>query len=254
VHPILIIAILVLTLLGVWIFQTRQQRLSKDNFKWIAIVAVIVLALLAASGRVHWLGAIIAGLLASARSALPMLIRFFPFLHQQFQQSKQKQRFHEAGASGVDDNENISTVSTGILEMNLNHQTSEMNGRVIAGTFSGMQLNNLDLQQCTELREYCHQSDEQSAELLDAYLERRFGDNWQQQTKQGYEHHSSQSPTNSGNMGKEEAYEVLGIPSEASKEEIISAHRKLMQKCHPDRGGSTYLATKLNQAKDCLLG
>lgn len=54
-------------------------------------------------------------------------------------------------------------------------------------------------------------------------------------------------------MTSEEARKVLGLEEHASKEEIIEAHRKLIQKIHPDRGGNDYLAAKINQAKDYLL-
>lgn len=54
-------------------------------------------------------------------------------------------------------------------------------------------------------------------------------------------------------MTCEQACEILGIEASAKRGEIIEAHRKIMQKVHPDRGGSDYLAAQVNQAKDLLL-
>ncbi|MFT6275452.1 MAG: hypothetical protein ACJAZ0_001548 [Halioglobus sp.] len=59
-------------------------------------------------------------------------------------------------------------------------------------------------------------------------------------------------PSEGGTMTAEEALAVLGLDGEASEQDIINAHRKMMQKIHPDRGGSDYLAAKINQAKDTL--
>ena len=97
------------------------------------------------------------------------------------------------------------------------------------------------------LRECGH--DEESVALLQAYLERVHGDSWQQQAGQGQQ--ASPAP---GEMSRAEALQVLGLGDDAGEAEIIEAHRRLMQKLHPDRGGSAYLAAKINLAKDSLLG
>ena len=61
-------------------------------------------------------------------------------------------------------------------------------------------------------------------------------------------------PRRSGNMTPEEAYQVLGLRPGASEAEIRAAHHRLMRSAHPDSGGSDWLATRVNQARDVLLG
>jgi len=61
------------------------------------------------------------------------------------------------------------------------------------------------------------------------------------------------APANNNPLAEDEAWQVLGLAPGASREDIIQAHKKLMQKLHPDRGGNDYLATKLNAARDLLL-
>jgi DnaJ-domain-containing protein 1 len=110
-------------------------------------------------------------------------------------------------------------------------------------------LGDLSETQFIELLKYCRENDSDSARLLEAYLDKRFGDSWRQDDPEDYQ----PSSDSSGSISIQEAYEILGLQSGASREEIIDAHRRLMQKNHPDRGGSDYLAAKINQAKDLLL-
>ena len=108
----------------------------------------------------------------------------------------------------------------------------------------------MSLEQLLLLLEECS-DDEESLALLQAYLDRVHGDEWRQQAGP---REQRQQPGPSDEMNREEALQVLGLSADASEEEIIEAHRRLMQKMHPDRGGSAYLAAKINLAKDTLLG
>ena len=99
----------------------------------------------------------------------------------------------------------------------------------------------------------CRVDDPQSVQLLEAYLDRTHGDSWRGPDESGGGTGGTERATG-GKMTVAEAREILGVDESASRDEIIDAHRRLMQKMHPDRGGSTYLASKINQAKDVLIG
>ena len=150
-----------------------------------------------------------------------------------------------------------SKVRSEFLEMELDHDSGAMRGLVLKGMYEGQDLVDLDLDFLIELRAEC-QSDPQSAQLLDAYLDRTEPD-WREQAGLSGEGHTGDASTSgnasaTGTMSREEAFEILGLKPGASHDDIHDAHRNLMMKNHPDQGGSTYLAAKINQAKDVALG
>lgn len=153
-----------------------------------------------------------------------------------------------------------STVETRFLRMTLDHDTGGMTGVVREGRFKGSRLDELDENDLIELWCDCRAEDEQSADVLEAYLDRAHGKDWRAaagHTHDGGERESAgcgwgAAPRDTS-MGVEEAYEILGLNPGASAKEIRAAHRRLMSQHHPDRGGSNYLAAKINEAKDLLL-
>jgi hypothetical protein len=151
-----------------------------------------------------------------------------------------------------------SAIETRFLRMSLDHDTGAMVGTVIDGAFRGRDLEDLGLEEQLTLLAECRAGDDSSARLLEAYLDRVHGASWRDQDAgaDGAGHGASSGAGGGaapGAMGRDEAYKVLGLRPGASEEDIKDAHRKLMTKIHPDHGGSTYLAAKINQAKDVLL-
>jgi hypothetical protein len=139
-----------------------------------------------------------------------------------------------------------SRVRSAYLEMQLDHDTGAMQGTIVAGRHQGVALDRLDVKTLVRL---LAEFDEESRALLTAYLDRldpRWGE---------YAQADATAPRSSasGKMSEQEAYQILGLQPGASAEAIGSAHRTLMKKFHPDQGGTTYLAARINEAKEILL-
>jgi hypothetical protein len=145
----------------------------------------------------------------------------------------------------------VSRVRSAFLEMELDHDTGAMRGRILAGRHEGASLDSLDL---ATLTGFLVDIDEESRALLMAYLDRR-QPSWREhaQADAAAGGSAGRAAWPSGKMTEEEAYQILGLQPGASAEEIGRAHRSLMKKLHPDQGGSTYLAARVNEAKDILL-
>ncbi|HEY7297178.1 MAG TPA: DnaJ domain-containing protein [Xanthobacteraceae bacterium] len=143
----------------------------------------------------------------------------------------------------------VSRVRSAFLEMELDHDTGAMRGRVLAGQHQGVTLDALDIASLIDL---IGQIDEESRILLMAYLDRR-APRWRDDMQQDSASRHDSSSRFGGKMTDEEAYQILGLHPGATAEEIVRAHRTLIKKLHPDQGGSTYLAARVNEAKDVLL-
>jgi hypothetical protein len=145
----------------------------------------------------------------------------------------------------------VSRVRSAMIEMELDHDTGAMNGSVLAGTFAGRRLDDLDQTGLRRLYEECQVADVDGVRLLEAYLDRRFA-GWREDAQPHGDSRAGAQPK-AGAMTEQEAYEVLGLQAGASVDDIRRAHRTLMKRLHPDQGGSTYLAARVNLAKDILL-
>ncbi|MGI9351484.1 MAG: DnaJ domain-containing protein [Rhizobiaceae bacterium] len=143
-----------------------------------------------------------------------------------------------------------STVRSAWLEMQLDHETGDLDGMVLTGSKEGEILSEMSEEVLLDLYETLSE-DSESAALMEAYLDRRIA-GWRENTDTGRSSGQG-SASGSGPMTKEEAYQILGLGPGASAQEISTAHRRLMKAVHPDSGGSTFLAARINQAKDTLL-
>jgi hypothetical protein len=141
-----------------------------------------------------------------------------------------------------------SRVRSQFLDMRLDHDSGELNGHIVAGPNAGQRLDQFDLPQLTAM---ISGFDAESVALLESYLDRRFPA-WRQHAQGNAAGGQGRAAAN-GKMTDEEAYQILGLQPGAAREEIGRAHRALMKKLHPDQGGSTYLAARVNEAKDTLL-
>lgn len=220
-----------------WLKRTppavRAQLMRKV---WLGL-GIGVLALLALRG--NWL-------VAALGAAVPLVQRLLT-VTQVYRTAKS---FLGAGAGSSQGKR--SEVETRFLRMALDHDSGDMSGEILEGRGKGRQLDSLTLEQLLELLDDYRQADPQSANLLAAYLDRIHGTDWREAHRTGGA--SGSDTARQAQMSREEAYAVLGLEPGASHAQVLEAHRRLMQKLHPDRGGSNFLAAKINQAKDMLLG
>lgn len=140
-----------------------------------------------------------------------------------------------------------STVRTRFLEMRLDQATGAVSGTILAGTYAGRRIEQMST---PELQRLAAEVDAESLALLEAYFDRRGAG---RTADAEADPDAGRHARSSGEMSQEEAYQVLGLQPSAGAEDVRRAHRALMMKLHPDQGGSTYLAARVNEAKEVLL-
>jgi len=216
-----------------WFANSEPKQVMRVGRIVGALVLIGIAVLLLISGRLPMA-------LAAIAFALPMLMRLRAL------------RNYARSAFGPARGQR-STLRTRYLDVSLDHDSGEMDGTVTTGPFEGRRLSEMDLEALQDLGRAV-EDDPQTAQILLAYVQRRFGADAAGVGGQGSSSGGGGAAQSSAAMTEAEAWQILGLEPGAGEGEIKSAHRRLMRQFHPDQGGSAYFAAKLNQARDLLLG
>jgi len=226
------VALLVGLLLTMRWYVSADPKTLLKALKWLSLGLIVVIGLfLALTGRLAW-----------AFVTLPVLVGWFMRFRSAARMFKNFSRM-AGGASGAS-GETSSEVETRFLRMTLDHASGAMDGEILEGPHKGRTLSQLGQNDVVGLLGVCRGQDEQSAQILEAYLDRRYPQ-WRDE--------AASNGSFKGEMDRREALDILGLSDGASVEQIKEAHHRLIAGLHPDHGGSTYLAAKINRAKDLLL-
>ncbi len=234
-----------------WFVRTPSEQVSKALVKIGIGSGIVFLVILAATGHLHPLfaavGAAIGGVVTLAMRLIrtPWALGLAQRLFYQYRANK------NTTESPVNQRPQV---ETRFIRMFLDHDSGEMVGEVIAGQLVGARLSQLSQAQLVALWQSYIAADQESAALLETYLNHTHGGGWRDQCGAQAGYRKSSAATSGGQMSLEEARKVLGVEEGADRAVIIAAHRRLALKVHPDRGGSNYLAAQINRAKEALLG
>lgn len=245
----MILRLLLLILLPVMAYffvKSISQRFAltsrQNTYLFFLVASLLVVGVMIAIGRLpfQFILAPIGVAATFLLRMLPTLLRLLPMWH------LFKGR---ATAAKSPNRDQVSTIRTEFFDMELQHGDGSMDGVVLRGNFSERRLSSLQLPDLLALYQECSK-DADSAQVLEAYIDRAFPD-WREHAQAGYE--GAAAVADDSLMTETLALEILGLDETADKEQVTKAHRSLMQKMHPDRGGSDYLAQKINAAKDFLM-
>ena len=234
IRALLAIAAAAIAIYYLWRVRSMPPHKQRSGYiKFLLGLMIALVVVLTLTGRMHWVGAAITGAFVFLRQILPWVIRALPFLNKLREQNTQ---------SGQ------SSIQTNHLSATLDHGSGHIEGKIIEGPHKGWLLSELSIMQLEDLLTHYQTEDEESAELLEAYIDQR-----RQQADQNTEQQRTANRAASDQSARAEALAILGLDEGSTEEEVVAAHRSLIQKLHPDRGGNDFLAAKINQAKDILL-
>ena len=234
IRALLAIAAAAIAIYYLWRVRSMPPHKQRSGYiKFLLGLMIALVVVLTLTGRMHWVGAAITGAFVFLRQILPWVIRALPFLN------KLRERNTQSGQSSIQTNH---------LSATLDHGSGHIEGKIIEGPHKGWLLSELSIMQLEDLLTHYQAEDEESAELLEAYIDQR-----RQQADQNTEQQRTANRAASDQSARAEALAILGLDEGSTEEEVVSAHRSLIQKLHPDRGGNDFLAAKINQAKDILL-
>lgn len=234
------IALLVaLLLLARWYAHAEVATLKKALYVAALAAALAVAGFLLATGR-----------FAFAMWALPALFVFLMRLRAIYRNARNQARMSQAGPGGGTGQ--ASDLETRFLRMRLDHDTGDLTGEVKEGPFAGRALHDMPLADLLNLLRQCRAEDGQSAQVLEAYLDRLHADWRAAGTGAGAGSAGAAPPA--GGMTRAQALAVLGLAEGATRDEIKAAYHRIIASLHPDRGGSDFLAAMVNEAKSVLLG
>lgn len=241
-----LLLLLLLPLMAYYFVRSISQRFTlssrQNTYLFVLVASLLVIGVLIAIGRlpVQFILAPLGVAATFLLRMLPTLLRLLPMWH----------LFKGRGAAATSPKrDQVSTIRTEFFDMELRHDDGSMDGGVLVGKYAGQRLSTLQLAELLELYQECRQ-DADSSQVLEAYIDRAFPD-WREHAQE--RHGGGVATPDDSVMTETLALEILGLDATAGKEEVTRAHRSLMQKMHPDRGGSDYLAQKINAAKDFLM-
>jgi DnaJ-domain-containing protein 1 len=232
---------LAVVMIGRWLVRANPADLVRIGTGALLGAAVLVVVVLVLSGRLGWV-------MWASVLLLPWLMR----LARSWREAQNLRRMRDGGASG-----RTSRVDTRFLAMRLDHDSGALDGRVREGRHAGCDLGALELDALLDLLADYRIADEASAQVLEAYLDRTH-DGWRDHERAGDADagagRGGAVGAGGGAMTRDEAYAVLGLEPGADETQIKAAYHRLIAALHPDRGGSNYLAAKINEARRILTG